>query len=217
MWKCQCNCQDKNIIIARGSDLRRGHTKSCGCYQRQRTREASLKDITNKQINNFIPLEYVYDNDTKGNRGKWRCKCLLCGNTEVYLTPDNMRKQYSCGCETTSHGEKKIKELLDEAKIEYIQEKTFSDLRFKDTNSLARFDFYVNGEYIIEYDGRQHFIKGEGVFDNEEKFAKTQQHDEIKNNYCKEHSIPLIRIPFTHYYDIVIDDLKLETSSFIVN
>lgn len=29
MWKCQCDCG--NFTIVNGSDLRDGHTKSCGC------------------------------------------------------------------------------------------------------------------------------------------------------------------------------------------
>jgi hypothetical protein len=31
-WLCECNCKDKNKVIAVGSDIRSGHTKSCGCY-----------------------------------------------------------------------------------------------------------------------------------------------------------------------------------------
>lgn len=216
MWKCQCNCKDKNIIIARGADLRRGHTKSCGCYQRQRTREASMIDIAGKQVGNFIPLEYIYDNDTKGNKGIWRCKCLLCGNTEAYITPFNMRRQYSCGCDTSSKGERKIKSLLDEANVNYIQEKSFSDLKFDDTQHFARFDFYINNQYLIEYNGQQHYIQGDGVFDNEIKFNKTQEHDDIKKEYCKKNQIPLIIIPYTHYSNLSIEDLKLETTSYRV-
>ena len=36
------------------------------------------------------------------------------------------------------------------------------------------------------------------------------------SEWCKENNIPLIRIPYTHYDDIIIDDLKLETSKFII-
>jgi len=33
LWLCKCNCKSKKEIIVRGSDLRRCHTKSCGCLQ----------------------------------------------------------------------------------------------------------------------------------------------------------------------------------------
>ena len=38
LWLCRCKCG--NVVTVRGSDLRRGFTTSCGCYQRERTVEA---------------------------------------------------------------------------------------------------------------------------------------------------------------------------------
>lgn len=32
-WKCQCECG--NIVSVRSVDLKSGHTKSCGCYNRE--------------------------------------------------------------------------------------------------------------------------------------------------------------------------------------
>lgn len=33
-WLCECNCQDKNMIIVRVSQLKSKNTKSCGCLQK---------------------------------------------------------------------------------------------------------------------------------------------------------------------------------------
>lgn len=33
MWKCQCDCG--NEIIVRPDSLTSGHTKSCGCLQKE--------------------------------------------------------------------------------------------------------------------------------------------------------------------------------------
>ena len=38
----------------------------------------------------------------------------------------------------------------------------------------------------------------------------------IKNEWCRANKIPLIRIPYWHYDDLCIEDLKLETSKYIV-
>lgn len=38
MWKCRCDCG--NIVIVRSDGLSSGRTKSCGCYQKERTAEA---------------------------------------------------------------------------------------------------------------------------------------------------------------------------------
>lgn len=41
VWLCRCDCG--NTCYARGKSLRTGVKQSCGCYQRERTREASVK------------------------------------------------------------------------------------------------------------------------------------------------------------------------------
>lgn len=38
LWFCKCDCGNMKIIM--GGGLRNGHTKSCGCLQRQRTKES---------------------------------------------------------------------------------------------------------------------------------------------------------------------------------
>lgn len=40
-WNCKCECG--RTTIATTQDLKRGHTLSCGCYQRQKTAEATTK------------------------------------------------------------------------------------------------------------------------------------------------------------------------------
>lgn len=57
--------------------------------------------------------------------------------------------------------------------------------------------FFVNNEYIIEYDGIQHFIATGYTWNTDENLIKTKEHDEYKNNWCKIHNIPIIRIPYT--------------------
>lgn len=211
-WLCKCKC-DKMVIV-KGTALRNGKTKSCGCYQKLRTSEASTKDLVGQTIGNFTVLESIMG--TKyGERHKWRCRCNLCGNEEAYIQTDNLKHQESCGCLIESKGTRKIKELLEQNNISFVQEKRFSDLYFEDTGCQARFDFYVNNSYIIEYDGRQHFIQGNGVYDNEEKFTRTQEHDHIKNEYCYQHNIPIIRIPYTELDNITLEMLQPETSIYL--
>lgn len=63
---------------------------------------------------------------------------------------------------------------------------------------MLPFDFYLPSyNILIEYDGEHHFqpVKGWG---GEEKFKLTQKNDEIKNNYCKDNNITLLRLPYTH-------------------
>lgn len=51
---------------------------------------------------------------------------------------------------------------------------------------------------------------------NIEQLEAQQERDKIKNQWCKENNIPLIRIPYTRLLKLCIEDLLLETTSFLV-
>lgn len=106
--------------------------------------------------------------------------------------------------------------MLMEVGIVFEQQKTFNNCRFEESNYLARFDFYVDNKYIIEYDGEQHYWRTKHGWNTIETFQDTQKRDAFKNNWCKENNIPLIRIPYTHLKELKIEDLMLETSKFSV-
>ena len=136
------------------------------------------------------------------------CQCS-CGN-KVKVLASNLKNgnSQSCGlCGNNSHGNIKIENLLKQANIPYEREKRFSSCKDK---SYLPFDFYVNNKYLIEYDGKQHFQES-SLFD----YETTYNHDLMKNEWCKNNKIPLIRIPYTHYDDLKLEDLLLETSNFI--
>ena len=206
-WECQCDCGNPKIIIVAGSHLRSGHTTSCGCVQKQAARNNTYKDITGQRFGNLIALENIGSN-IKGN-ALWKCQCD-CGNITTAIGIE-LRSGHtkSCGC-IHSFGEQKITKLLLEHNIEFLSQKTFLDCKFKNTNGLAKFDFYVDNSYIIEYDGKQHYETGW------EDVLKVQERDSYKTEYCKQNNIPLIRIPYAHYNDLCIEDLLLETTKYRV-
>jgi hypothetical protein len=43
-WYVTCNCNPQNEFIIRGSSLRRGSTQSCGCLQKEVTKERLIKE-----------------------------------------------------------------------------------------------------------------------------------------------------------------------------
>ena len=74
---------------------------------------------------------------------------------------------------------------------------------------MLPFDFYINKiNSIIEYDGEHHFnpISGWGGL---EKFKITQENDNIKNQYCIQNNISLLRIPYTDNKEEIIEKLNL--------
>lgn len=121
----------------------------------------------------------------------------------------------SCGCVKDSYGVMIIKSLLTINNIRFETEKIFEDCIFNDTKKKGRFDFYVNNQYLIEFDGQQHFSFS-GGWNTEEQMLKTQKHDRIKDRWCQEHNIPIIRIPYWAIDNLTIEDLLLN-SKFMVN
>ena len=111
-----------------------------------------------------------------------------------------------------SKGEEKVAHFLNKSSIKNIPQHTFDDC-FYNKKGLLRFDFYLPElNTIIEYDGKQHFepvdFAGKGIKWAEKQFIKCVERDKIKNQYCKDNSIKLIRIP---YWDINnIDDILLK-------
>jgi very-short-patch-repair endonuclease len=90
-----------------------------------------------------------------------------------------------------SLGEKKIRHYLEEHGVEFKEYYWFKDCR--DINPLP-FDFYIpKMNTIIEFDGRQHFQETDHF---SYSYKKVVEHDTIKNNYCADKNIRLIRISY---------------------
>lgn len=209
IWKCQCECG--NITFASSNALRSNHKKSCGCLNKEQAQQLgwnNLNDLTGQKFGRLLVLHRVKGKTDNSHRVYWQCQCD-CGNS--YIANGHSLKNgtlQSCGC-LKSKGEEKIGLLLKKAKISYEKEKIFNDFR------PYRFDFYINNSYIIEYDGKQHFQDYSWGREHH-SLQEIQERDMLKNNYCFNKNIPIIRIPYTHYDDLIIDDLMLETSKFIV-
>ena len=183
-WHCKCECGNEKDID--GCELRRGGSKSCGCLRKERVQEANTKNLIGQR---FGKLTVIEKTDKRSNNRfiVWKCKCD-CGNIcEVISSSLKNGHTKSCGC-LNSKGELKIIQILKNHNILFETQKTFENCKFKDTNYLAKFDFYINNKYIIEFDGIQHF-KIEG-WNTQENFIKVKEHDDFKNKYCKEHNIP---------------------------
>lgn len=100
-------------------------------------------------------------------------------------------------CQEESKGELQIKKWLESHNLSFEREYIFDDCRNK---RVLPFDFYVEDKYLIEYDGEQHFKKRNDS--TEEHFQRQLMNDNIKNEYCKNKNIPLIRISYKEFNKI---------------
>ena len=208
MWECECDCEEHNHILVRTDALTTGNTCSCGCTKKGNTNRRI--DLTGQRHGHLTAISLTPNKDKYNLNLLWICKCD-CGR-ETIVSTANFWNTNSCGYCRQSKGEEKIEILLNQNNLSFIKEKRFSSCRFPKTNSLARFDFYVDNNYLIEYDGSQHY-EGWGKLCT---FKDIQERDNYKNQWCKDNNIPLIRIPYWHLQDLCIEDLKLETSKFII-
>ena len=162
--------------------------KSCNeCYKN--SRKITL-DMIIKKINNLHGNNFKYDLSNFKNlhtKIKIECKKGHIFNQKI----SNHLQGKGCPICRESLGERAISNFLEKNNISHIKQKKFKDCKF--INQLP-FDFYLpDYNLCIEYDGIQHF-KPMKMFGGEKEFKKTKIKDDIKNKYCSEHNIKLIRI-----------------------
>lgn len=107
-----------------------------------------------------------------------------------------------------SNGELKIMSELCEHNIDYITEKTFEGCTYNGKH-LLRFDFYLPKYNIcIEYDGEHHY-KDVELYNMKTSLDEVRKRDEVKNQYCIDNGIKLVRIPYYKFKKIpqIIQDI----------
>lgn len=134
-------------------------------------------------------------------------ECPIHGIQKAYWT--NLEKRKGCPIcnennKQNSKGMLKVEKWLKDNDIIFEKEYKFDECR--DKRKLP-FGYYLpNKNVCIEVDGRQHFEKAYFGGINESKAIKaleyTKRHDEIKNNFCKQNNIKLIRIPYFEIHNI---------------
>lgn len=198
IWKCECQCTDKNIVYVSTNQLNFKNITSCGCGRR--------KDLTGKRFGKLIAL-YPTERRTNNQSVIWHCKCD-CGNDCEYSVDRLERGEaVSCGC-LVSKGEEKLKKILQNLDIFFIQQYKFLDCMNPKTGCSLYFDFYLpDYNCCIEYDGEQHFHYADSGWNTKENFEKNKYRDDVKNQYCKKNNIKLIRIPYWDYDKLNTDFL----------
>lgn len=139
--------------------------------------------ILDDYLNNYTPISV---------------KHTECGY-EWSVSPRTLLRIDGCPkCKSNSRGEKELHNYLSLNKICFTSQQTFDECR---NIRVLPFDVFVENKLLIEYDGEQHFRPRE-YFGGDKGLYTTQHNDRIKNKYCINNSIPLIRIPYCEYDNI---------------
>lgn len=149
-----------------------------------------------QQVQEIHGVAIVVLTEYLNRRTKIGLQCCICKQRWKTL-PDTLLKGGGCPNCASSKGEKQINCLLAELDVPFKAQYRFPDCRNK---KPLPFDFAVLDSsqspiLLIEFDGIQHFEPVE-YFGGQSGFERTQQNDSIKNAYCCDHSIPLLRISY---------------------
>jgi very-short-patch-repair endonuclease len=191
--KVKIICKDHGIFEIRPNH----HLRGVGCSKCSRNYKYKPDEILLKLKEMYNDL-YEYDLSNYMNiKSKIKVKCKKHSYFEISL--DSILRGNGCSsCGKMSIGEERISKYL-ENRFTYIKQKSFEGCKY--VNQM-QFDFFIpDKNTCIEYDGKQHF-KPIDYFGGVEAFESQQVKDSIKNDFCKENNIKLIRIPYYEYNNI---------------
>ena len=175
--------------------------KSVGCPKcagRAKVTEEEYKNRVAK-ANRFV--EYVSGFNGMLEHAKFKCvKCGFMWET----TAASIENGTTCPKCKMSRGEAAVEAYLNDNHVDYIAQYRFDDCR---NERQLPFDFYIPSQNMcIEYDGEQHFMPVTfGGVDKDEaikNFKYCKVNDKIKDNYCEQNNIKLVRIPYTDFKNI---------------
>ena len=160
-----------------------------------------------KNIHSVDQYDYSLIKEYKNNKTKLP---IICPKHGIFQqTPNHHLKGVGCPKCKSSKGEQTIIKYLTNNQINFVHNHKFDNCKHK---RKLPFDFYLPDHNLcIEYDGEQHFGKWNSQIPRS-SFKNIKIRDNIKNNFCFESGIKLIRIPYTRFkeiHNILNQELKL--------
>lgn len=224
------NIEACGIVFEKSPNHFYGRKQTCTCEQGTKNAIRSRQYFEQRLLDE-TGYEYSIVGEYNGCENYTTLKHINCGNNFQLIARDFYRRKQRCPIcyPTQSNGEIEVLEFLKNTGYKINSEKKFQDC--KNIYSLP-FDFAVyNNEgtliCLIEYDGSQHFTPtGFGSKDEEkilENFRNIQRNDRIKNQYCIDNDISLLRIPYWELenVDLILLDffnnLSFECNAQIIN
>lgn len=189
---CECECGTIKPVLVK--NLIKNLSKDCGCGRKKTVGEVFSKNLIGQKFGKLTVIDELEERSKTGHK-LYKCLCD-CGN-EIILQTNHLTTHHtsSCGC-LLSYYNMYIDKLLTNNNIKHK-----SEYSVRIDNSIYRFDFYLP-EYnlFIEYDGEQHYkpVRYYKQTDKEAElnFEETKRRDKIKDCYCMNNNINLLRIPY---------------------
>lgn len=196
----RCRCGD--TFITNWSEFNNGGKNTCNKCSLQRKADALTLDINNvkqrvSEMSECVLLstEYIDAHSTL----EFQCECgRVFTRSWANFTNKGKRKCPTCNARY-SENEATLVTILNDFHVSFYGEYSFSDCQ--DIGQL-RFDFFLPGfNTCIEVDGEHHF-EPLPHFGGGKRFIEIKTKDKIKDSYCEDNGINLIRIPYWEFSDI---------------
>ena len=203
---CECKICGNKWSPRAGNLLRGQGCKKCAINETAKKITFTHNQfIKNLKTRNPLAKDINILNEYKGSLELISCECKICGykwNPRAYA----LIRGSGCPNCNSSKGNKLLEDILIKNNFNHKKEISFEELKQRrfDNSVLNQFDIV---KCLFEYDGSQHFETNDYYGGNDE-FERCKQSDNIKNTFCINSNIPLLRIPYI--YDAVKDADKIE-------
>lgn len=182
------------VFEATPNNLRDKGSRCPSCFGNEKKDTEDFK----REVFELVGTEYEVLSDYENSHKKIEMKHIDCSH--IYqVTPDKFLGGRRCPNCKVSKGEDAIRKYLLLAGYTFAREVKFEGCKYK---RELPFDFavYKNNKVLalIEFDGEQHF-KTKEFFGGSQGHTLTKLRDKIKDEFCSQNNIPLIRIP---YYEL---------------
>lgn len=193
--KCRCNI-DGYVWDSLWGNLNKGE----GCPKCSGSRVYTIKEIQEKLDASGLKVTVLDTRIEKVRSGKTKSFVELKCNIDGYEWKSqlsNVLGGKGCSLCSASKAEKAVYAALASNDIEFVFQWKHAGCKNK---KPLPFDFYVPSKNTcIEIDGIQHYkpmIFGASDKTEDEAFEYVKTNDSIKNRFCAENNIELIRIPY---------------------
>ena len=174
----------------------------CGDIAKWASTRTSQQEFISRLERIFENCEYDFSQSVY--KSQYQLVKIICPKHGMFKKSAHslLYRQSGCPYCKMSSGELKIRNLLIKHNILYKYQYYFKDCR--GVRNPMPFDFYLpQSNTCIEYDGKQHF-QPVSIFGGQKAFQDIQFSDKLKNEYCLQNNIRLLRIPHWDYKNIEV-------------
>ena len=202
-----CNTCGHECSITPSNHLKGKGCKKCGHIKQSLTVRNRQKKLFLAKAKKLYNDRYDYSYD-EYEYAEEKIK-ILCKKHHIFFEQTPVGHLHGTGCplcSPISKGELEIFNILNDMKIDFVQQKRFSTCKYI---YPLPFDFYLpKYNTCIEFQGQQHYESND-FFGGKVAFELRKKRDKIKKDFCKMNNIVLLEIR----YD---DNIKEKLNEFLL-